>query len=66
MPLGYVAVWIGLSLVLMGVRHVESYGWPPSASTEQAIGILASGLAGGVFWGWTFWKFWLYKKFPAS
>lgn len=66
MPLGYMAVWVGLHILLLGFRHAQTYGWPISMSFEQFIGILAGSIAGGLFWGWIAWKFWLYKRFPAG
>ena len=66
MPMGYLAVWIGLNLVIFGLRHVQDYGWPPVATLEQIVQIVGSSILSGWLWGWVFWRFWLYKRFPES
>ena len=66
MPLGYVLGWIAVNTLVYGWQQLGRYGWPGVTSTEVATGILIGGIAGGLFWGWLLWRFWLYRKFPQS
>jgi hypothetical protein len=64
MPLGYQAVWLLLMAVIVGSQTIGHYGWPLSSGlvAETVVTIIL----GAYFWGWIFWKFWLYKKFPGK
>lgn len=58
MPLGYLAVWIGLMALVM----LYQYGIPQSVGAWAQYA--AATLIGAALWGWICWRFWLYKKFP--
>ena len=60
MPFGYLVVWI----VFLGVVVLYQSGVPQSAGAWAELACAA--LIGGGLWGWVLWRFWLYKKFPAS
>jgi len=64
MPLGYVAVWLLLMCALTIGKEVNRHGWPLPSSGEYISEQVAVILLSAYFWGWIFWKSWLYKKFP--
>jgi len=59
MPLGYLAVWVGLFLLLV----LYQSGWP-GALAGAWTEVLCSALVGGGFFGWLSWRLYAYKKFP--
>jgi hypothetical protein len=66
MPLGYQAIWLLLMSILVVSREITHYGWPLPSSAQYISEQVLVVLIGAYFWGWIFWKFWLYKKFPKK
>lgn len=64
MPISYQAIWLILMTIVIGYQTIGHY-----RSSLSSVQIVEAGLAivfGAYFWGWIFWKFWLYKKFPKK